>query len=147
MLVQIAIGTGLLLTNILISAVAAMLLEVVFQRGHRWMLREPHLPKMVLLFAGVSLWVLGVITAGVWVWAEAFLAMGVFATLEESLYFALVVYTTLGLGDVLLPQDWRLLAGMAAANGFLNFGLLTALLIEALRQVRLGQHEVKRQRP
>lgn len=146
MLLQIAVGTGLLMTNILIAAVAAMLLEVAFQRGHGWLLREPHLPKIVVLLAGVLLWVLGVITAGVWVWAEALVVLGAFSTLEESLYFSLVVYTTLGLGDVLLPQEWRLLAGMAAANGFLNFGLLTALLIEALRQVRLGQHEVKRQR-
>lgn len=146
MLVQIAVGTGLLLLNIMISAVAAMVLEVAFQRGHRWLLREPHRPKLVVLLAGVSLWVLGVITAGIWIWAAAFLGLGVFATLEEAVYFALVVYTTLGFGDVLLPVEWRLLAGMAAANGFLNFGLLTALLIEALRQIRLGQFEAKRRR-
>jgi len=146
MLVQIAVGTGLLLTNILISAVAAMVLEVAFQRGHHWLLREPHRPKLVVVLAGVSLWVLGVITAGVWIWAAAFVALGAFGTLEEAVYFARVVYTTLGLGDVLLPHEWRLLAGMAAANGFLNFGLLTALLIEALRQIRLGQVEVRRQR-
>ena len=139
MLLQIGVGTALLLTNIMLSAVAAMVLEVVFQRGHGWLLREPHRPKLVVLLAGVSLWVLGVITAGVWVWAVAFLGLGVFTTLEQSVYFALVVYTTLGFGDVLLPHEWRLLAGMAAANGFLNFGLLTALLIEALRQIRLGQ--------
>lgn len=146
MLFQITVGTALLMVNILISALAAMVLEVAFQRGHGWLLREPHLPKLVMLVAGVSLWVLAVITAGVWVWALAFLGLGAFATLEESVYFAMVVYSTLGLGDVLLPVEWRLLAGMAAANGFLNFGLMTALLIEALRQIRLGQVEVKRRR-
>jgi hypothetical protein len=146
MLVQIAVGTGLLLTNILIAAVAAMLLEVAFQRTHPWMLREPHRPKLVLMIAGVSLWVLGVITAGVWVWAFAYLWIGAFSTLEQSVYFSLVCFTTLGLGDVLLPQEWRILAGMTAANGFLNFGLLTALLIEALRQIRLGQVERRKLR-
>ena len=40
----------------------------------------------------------------------------------------------------------RLLAGMEAANGFLNFGLLTALLIEGLRQVRLGQWDTRQKR-
>ncbi len=144
MTIQIAYGTVLLLINILISAIAAMVLEVAFQRGHSWLMREPHRPKLVLLLAGVSLWVLAVITAGVWVWAGAFLALGAFDTLEESVYFSLVVYSTLGLGDVILPQEWRLLAGMAAANGFLNFGLMTALLIEALRQIRLGQFEMRK---
>jgi hypothetical protein len=146
MLVQIAVGTGLLLANILIAAVAAMLLEVACQRTHPWMLREPHRPKLVLMIAGVSLWVLGVITAGVWVWAFAYLWIGAFSTLEQSVYFSLVCFTTLGLGDVLLPQEWRILAGMTAANGFLNFGLLTALLIEALRQIRLGQVERRKSR-
>jgi hypothetical protein len=98
------------------------------------------------MIAGVSRWVLGVITAGVWVWAFAYLWIGAFSTLEQSVYFSLVCFTTLGLGDVLLPQEWRILAGMTAANGFLNFGLLTALLIEALRQIRLGQVERRKLR-
>lgn len=58
----------------------------------------------------------------------------------------MVMFTTLGLGDVLLPKDWRILAGMEAANGFLNFGLLSALFIEALRLVRLNQVKVSRRR-
>ena len=56
----------------------------------------------------------------------------------------MVAYTTLGLGDVVPAPEWRRLAGMEAANGFLNFGLLTALLIETLRQVRINQVEHKR---
>jgi hypothetical protein len=33
---------------------------------------------------------------------------------------------------------------MASVNGFLSFGLLTALMVEALRQVRLSQLEMRR---
>ena len=146
MLIQIAIGTGLLLTNIVIAAVAAMLLEEILSRLHGWLLREPHRPKLVLLLAGVSLWVLGVVTAGVWVWGLTYYKLGIFPTLEGAIYFSLVSYTTLGFGDVLLPMDWRLLSGMEAANGFLNFGLLTAMLLEGLRQVRRGQIEHRSKR-
>lgn len=144
MFIQIAVGTGLLLVNLTLSAVAAMVLEVIFLRLHPWLLREPHRPKLVLLIAGVSLWVLGVVTTGVWVWALALVELGAFATLEDAVHFSLAAFTTLGLGDIVPAREWRLLAGMEAANGFLNFGLLTALLIEALRQVRLGQVEHKR---
>ena len=144
MFIQIAVGTGLLLFNITIAAVAAMVLEKILSRMHPWLIREPHEPKLVMLLAGVSLWVLSVITAGVWVWAAAYRQLGVFATLEEAVYFSLVCYTTLGFGDVLLAHDWRLLAGMEASNGFLTFGLVTALLIEGLRAVRLGQIELRR---
>ena len=51
-----------------------------------------------------------------------------------------------GHGDLVPVKEWRLLAGMEAVNGFLNFGLLTALLVEALRQIRLGQVEHRRRR-
>lgn len=144
MLVQIAVGTLLLVVNVVIASIGALALELAFQRGHSWLLREPHSLKLVFAIAGVSLWVLGVITAGVWVWALVYYSIGIFPNLEQSVYFSLVMFTTLGLGDVILPLNWRLLAGMEAANGFLTFGLLTALLGEALRQVRLRQVETRR---
>ena len=146
MFVQIVVGSGLLLVNIALAAVAAMVLEVIFQRAHGWLMCEPHRPKLVLLLAGVSLWVLGVVTAGVWVWAGAMWGLGAFGTMEEAVHFSLAAFTTLGLGDVVPAREWRLLAGMEAANGLLNFGLLTALLIEALRQIRLGQFDARRKR-
>jgi hypothetical protein len=141
MFLQIAIGTGLLLLNITLAAISAIVLEGFLLRAHRWLLRPPHRPKLVLMLVGVSLWVLAVVTIGVWIWALAYVELGAFGTLEEAVYFSLVSYTTLGLGDLVPVKEWRLLAGMEAANGFLNFGLLTALLIEGLRQVRLGQIE------
>jgi Ion channel len=139
MLVQITLGTCLLLLSVLFSALNLWVMELAFLRSHDWLIRRPHRPKLVILAVVFSMWLLFIITAGVWIWATAFYLLAAFPTLEESVYFSLVVYTTLGLGDVLLPLEWRILAGMAAANGFLNFGLMTALLIEALRQVRTSQ--------
>jgi voltage-gated potassium channel Kch len=141
MVLQITLGTGLLLASILIAAASAWVMEMAFERGHHWLMREPHRPKLFLMIAVIAIWILAVVTAGVWLWAAAFLLIGVFPTLEEAVYFSTVTFTTLGFGDVLLPKEWRLLAGMAAANGLLNFGLLTALMVEALRHVRLGQIE------
>jgi hypothetical protein len=144
MLTQIAIGTVLLIINITLAALAAMALEVMFLKAHPWLMREPHRPKLVLLVAGVALWLLGVITLGVWLWAGAYYWLGAFSTIEESVYFSIVAFTTLGLGDTILPLQWRILAGMEAANGFISFSLLTALFIEALRQIRLSQFELRR---
>jgi hypothetical protein len=141
---QIIIGTFVLMANIAIMAIAAFLLESVFQRGHRWLLRPPQRPKLLLLLVGVGGWVLAVITVGVWLWAGVLFAVGAFATIEEAVYYCLVVFTTLGLGDVIPPAEWRILAVMPAANGFLSFGLLTAIMVETLRQVRLAQIETRR---
>lgn len=141
MLLQIALGSGLLVMNVLVMAVAALLLEVAFRSAHPWLVRPPQRIKLLLMLIGVGLWVLVVITLGVWLWAVVLHEVGAFATMEESVYFALVAFSTLGLGDVVPPLEWRVLSAMAAVNGFLSFGLLTALLVEALRQVRLAQLE------
>ena len=83
------------------------------------------------------------ITLDVWLWAFAFQYLGVFPDLEHAVYFALVSFTTLGYGDLLLPTEWRILGGMAAANGLLNIGLMTAFMIEALRHIRVRQIELE----
>jgi hypothetical protein len=144
MLVQIAIGTLILLVNILVAALAALVLEVAFRRWHHWLVSAPQRPKLLLMLVCVGIWVLGVVTVCVWTWALALWSLGAFPTIEEAVYFSLVAFTTLGLGDLVPPPAWRILSVMSSVNGFLSFGLLTALMVEALRQVRLSQLEMRR---
>lgn len=139
MFIQIALGTALMLLSILIAGASYWLMEHWLMRLHPWLARAPHRPKLILVLCVSAVWIMAQMTAGVWLWALTLMALGVFETLELAVYFALVAFTTLGFGDVLLPLEWRLLGGMAAANGLLNIGLVTALLVEALRQVRLQQ--------
>lgn len=106
MLVQIALGAGLLLLNILVMAVAALALESAFRAAHPWLVAPPQRPKLLLMLVGVSFWVLVVLTIGVWTWALALHQVGAFSTLEEAVYFALVAFSTLGLGDLIPLRDW-----------------------------------------
>ena len=142
MFIQLALGTALMLLSIMIAGVSFWLMEIWLMRYRPWLTREPHRPKLIIVLCVAAVWITLQMTAGVWIWALTMLALGVFDTMELSVYFALVAFTTLGFGDVLLPVEWRLLGGMAAANGLLNIGLVTALLVEALRQVRLQQLEM-----
>lgn len=141
MFLQIAIGSGLLLLTALVSGICFFAMETVLLRYHGWLRRKPHRPKLFVALSFTMLWSLMPVTLSVWIWAFAFLGLGVFEALEPSVYFAIVAFTTLGFGDVLLPVEWRLLGGMAATNGLLNIGLITALLVEALRSVRMRQRE------
>lgn len=141
MVLQIALGSLLMLITILVAGVTLWFIEAGLRRSHDWLMREPHGPKMFVLLICAAIWLMGLVTFGVWLWALTFRLLGTFHTMESAVYFSLVSFTTLGYGDVLLPPNWRLLGGMAAANGFLTFGLLIAMLVEALRHVRLGQVE------
>jgi Ion channel len=141
MLLQIALGSSLLVLNVLLMAVAALLLESAFRRVHPWLITPPQRAKLLLMLIAVGLWVLGVLTLGIWVWAMVLHGAGAFPSFEEAVYFSIVAFSTLGLGDVVPHPEWRIFAAMASVNGFLSFGLMTALLVEALRQVRLAQLE------
>ena len=139
MIPQLGIGTALIVASILIAGGGFPLLETVLERSQPWLLRPPHAGRVLALLSGAVLWFLLILTAAVWLWAAAFLALDLFATLEAAVYFSVVAFTTLGFGDIPLPQDWRLLAGMAAVNGLLMIGFQTAVLIEVLRRVRRAQ--------
>ena len=86
---------------------------------------------------------MSMMTFGVWLWAIVFKQMAVFSTMEEAVYYSLVAYTTLGIGDVSVPQEQRLLGGMTAANGFLMFGIMTAMVTDTLGHVRRVQHNLR----
>jgi len=139
MFLQLTIGSLLTLTTIAIAAMSWWALETVLVRLHDWAAKPPHGPRLMAILALALIWSLGMLTISVWVWALALHALQVFITFEASVYFSLVAFTTLGFGDILLPTNWRLLGGLAAANGLLLFGLLTAILVETLRETRLRQ--------
>jgi hypothetical protein len=74
------------------------------------------------------------------IWGAFYSWRGLFANYETSLYFSLGTYTTLGYGDVLLPQRWRLLGSLEGITGVLLCGLSTAFLfsvVNALFQFRV----------
>lgn len=146
MLFQIGLGTMLMMLTIFVAAMAAWVMEWLFQLFRGWLLRPPHRPKLMLVVFVSAFFALGIVTTGVWIWAIAYRLLGVFDTMEASIYFSLVSFTTLGYGDILLTHQWRILGGMAAANGLLNFGLVTALLVEALRHLRISQVAEARQK-
>ncbi|SIO04135.1 Ion channel [Rhodovulum sp. ES.010] len=139
MLIQVVLGTVLIILTILIAAGGFWIAETVITRANPWLLRRSHAPRLVMVLIGSVFVVLSAMTASVWLWAFAFVHLGVFDTLEPATYFSLVAFTTLGFGDILLPEQWRILGGMTAANGLLNIGLYTALLVESLRRVRSEQ--------
>ncbi|MEL7344196.1 MAG: ion channel, partial [Pseudomonadota bacterium] len=116
-------------------------LEIALLRLHPWATRRPHGPKLMVILILVLLGTFCMVILSVAIWSITYFALGIFDTGEAALYFSLVSFTTLGFGDDLLPREWRLLGGFTAANGFFAFGLITALLVETMRSIRLRQRD------
>lgn len=69
------------------------------------------------------------------VWAMLFMHLGEFETIAHALYHSAVNFTTLGYGDIVMSDRWRLLGPLEAANGILMFGVSTAVITATVMDV------------
>ncbi len=68
-------------------------------------------------------------------WAAVYHHLDATGSFEESLYFSIVTFTTLGYGDITLGSDWRILASIQAAAGILIFGWSTAIIVAVVQKL------------
>ncbi|HYY97750.1 MAG TPA: potassium channel family protein [Pyrinomonadaceae bacterium] len=95
--------------------------------------------QLTLLLIAVFAVIVVLHLAAAAIWAFFYQQRGLFPDYETSLYFSLKSYSTVGYGDVLLPQRWRLLGCVEAITGVLLCGLSTAFIfvvLNALIQTR-----------
>lgn len=133
---QLAIGSAIITLTIVIHVGFTAAAEWALKREHLWPGRRAGALRFVTLLAGMTLTLLASISLSAWIWAFCLLSLGVFGDLETSVYFSLISFTTLGYGDIVLGKEWRILSGLAAANGLLIFGLTTAVLVDFLTRFR-----------
>lgn len=69
------------------------------------------------------------------VWALFFVLVGALPDVKIAAYFSLTSYTTVGYGDVLLPEPWRLLGPLEAAVGVLMLGWSTGILVAVIGMI------------
>jgi hypothetical protein len=69
------------------------------------------------------------------IWALLFILLGEFDRLEPALYYSAVNFSTLGYGDIVMSERWRLLGPLEAFNGILMFGVSTALMTATVNRV------------
>jgi polyferredoxin len=133
MLRQLLVGGAVSLGNIAIHAVVMATVVGIARRALKWR----HRPRQAWL-AALMVAIVGVLLvahiAEVLTWALAYETLEVAPPGANALYFAFVNYTTLGYGDVVPVERWRLLGPMAAMNGVLLFGWSTAVIFEVMRQ-------------
>ena len=67
----------------------------------------------------------------------ALLYLGVDAVdgVGSAVYFSMASYSTAGIGELVVDDDWRVLGAMEALNGFLLIGWSTALFVSVLLRI------------
>jgi Ion channel len=143
MLRQLLFGGGISLINIALHAlVMTIVIRVAQSAGARNKSRSSVL-LIAVMIPTVSVLML-THALEVIVWSLAYSIVDAAPAAANLVYFAFVNYTTLGYGDVVPVERWRLLGPMTAMNGVLLFGWSTAVIFEVLRKV-LERLELSRQ--
>src|SRR5512146_2251580 len=134
MLDQLLAGGATSLVNLVIHALimGALVHLVLGMAG-----RGPGAPEF-LRYTVVIVTTGGVLYAAhfaeVLLWAYTYAAVGPAPPGPDLVSFTLCHYTTLGYGDILPVDHWRLLAPMTALNGVMLIGWSTALIFAFLRR-------------
>jgi hypothetical protein len=138
MLLNIAIAAFMMVVTIAIHAIG-IALAAHFVNAHQR--RGEHHKQLFRLqrVGGVALVMLFLSLVEVSLWAAVYVLVGALQNFEPALYFSTVTFTTLGYGDVLLDDRWRLMASFEAANGIIIFGLSTAVVVSTVQRVYFGQ--------
>jgi len=103
---------------------------------------RPLLVVMIIMMAGNLLQIA--------LWGGIFIALGEFDAFYQAVYHSAVNYTSLGYGDVVMGERWKLLGALEAANGVLMFGITSAALMAVLQhliKVHLARDDDRHERP
>src|SRR5271169_446330 len=80
-------------------------------------------------------WLILLHLAEISIWAIFYLWRGCFPNAGTAFYFSGVTYTTIGYGDVVLPNQWRLLAPIEGLVGVLMCGLSTGYFFVVVSRI------------
>lgn len=75
----------------------------------------------------VTCWLILIHLVEISVWGLFYFWQGCMPDVETAVYFSAITYSTVGYGDLVLTDQWRMLAPLEAMTGILMFGLSTGI--------------------
>ena len=66
------------------------------------------------------------------IWAGLFMFLGEFSDFLTAFYHSAVNFASLGYGDIVMSEKWRLLGALEASNGVLMFGLSAGTMLSVM---------------
>jgi hypothetical protein len=129
------VAFGLTCATVIIHALGT--LEAIAHLARKWREKKQHpgrLTSEVQIVRAVSVLLLLHLTEAA-VWAGIYWLLELLPNTETAIYFSLTSYTTVGYGDVVLSEPWRLLGPIEGAVGILMFGWSTGVIVMVINRV------------
>ena len=134
MLLHIAIAAVVIVITTIIHA-GAMHITLNAIKRKTWGVLQRGEHSGIYWISGVILLMFLASVLEVIVWALTYLFLGAIEGAQQAFYFSMVTYTTLGYGDIVLGEQWRILSAFEAANGIIMFGWTTAVVYAVVQRV------------
>jgi len=135
------LATVMIVLTVVIHMIGLIVLMAMLQsRSHNLKPMQNALRQGVFIVL-VVLGLVAIHAVEIWLYALVYLALGELPTLESALYFSTTTFTTVGYGDVVLDERWRMVAALEGFNGFLLIGWSTAFLVSVIGKLRAAELE------
>ncbi len=132
--IEILVGMVGLIVIIFVHGAALRIINRRF--NHRWVrvnAGTPHWRVNLLLAATIAALSLTHF-AETLIWAIPISTAGMIPEMRDSYFFVLQSYTTLGAGNVDLPDQWRLIGPIIAMSGLFTFSWTAGVLVSVMTE-------------
>ena len=132
MLTNLLMGLPTMAVCLLLQALL-LAWAVRYYSRHDYLVSSPSFVSSLVVVGGVMLILAIGNLAQVGAWALLFQGLDEFGSFEAAFYHSAVNFATLGYGDIVMSDDYKLLGPIEAINGVLMIGVSTAVLMTAFQ--------------
>lgn len=134
MLINLLFGLPVMAVCLVLQAILIARVIAYYQGHERQVMGPGPWDGVGVLVAVMMLLVIGNMVQVV-VWACLFFALGEFEAFSDAIYHSGVNFASLGYGDIVMSEKYRLLGPIEAINGVLMIGVSTAVLMSTIQDI------------
>ena len=130
-------GGAMLVLIVLVHAAGVRAVTGHVIRRVESIMQRPKLWRADLLMGGIIFMLLALHVTEMILWAAALVYSNLVPDWRSAGFFAGNTYTTVGYGNFILPDGWRMLAPIIAMSGLFTFGWSGSVLVDYVRRLNL----------
>jgi len=128
-------GGAVMIFIVLVHAAGVRAVTTHVLRRTQAIMQHPSRWQADLLMSSIVFMLLSLHVAEMILWAAALVYSGLVPDWRSAGFFAGNTYTTVGYGNFILPNGWRMLAPIIAMSGLFTFGWSGSVLVDFVRRL------------
>ena len=132
---DLLLGGAVMIGIVLVHAAGVRAVTTHVLRRTQSIMQHPSRWQADLLMSSIVFMLLSLHVVEMFLWAAALVYSGLVPDWRAAGFFAGNTYTTVGYGNFILPDGWRMLAPIIAMSGLFTFGWSGSVLVDFVRRL------------